>query len=235
MVKKVERLNMVLPTDKYGDVVVVDYKDTHNVTVKFINTGTIVKTKWYHIKSGVKDYNQATLYGVGIYGKEKADTKTKSYKTWNRMLERCYKNLKNYELCTVSDNFKNFSYFENWRKTQVGCENISWHLDKDILVKGNKIYSEDTCCFVPQEINGLFTLNNISRGECFIGVTKNNRGYVAQMKNETIGVFGTELEAFLAYKEVKECKIKQVANKWKDQIDVRVYEALMNWSLDIND
>ena len=58
-----------------------------------------------------------------------------------------------------------------------------WQLDKDILIKGNKIYSPDTCCFVPSEINNLFVGCNKSRGSLPIGVTFNKRlkRYVAQI------------------------------------------------------
>lgn len=50
-----------------------------------------------------------------------------------------------------------------------------------------------------------------------------------------LGYYSTTEEAFQAYKETKEAYIKEVANKWKDQIDSRVYEALMNWSIEITD
>ena len=43
-------------------------------------------------------------------------------------------------------------------------------LDKDILCKGNKIYSRDTCVFVPQRINSLFTKCDNARGDNPIGV-----------------------------------------------------------------
>ena len=53
--------------------------------------------------------------------------------------------------------------------------------------------------------------------------------------SEILGYYSTTEEAFQAYKETKEAYIKEVANKWKDQIDSRVYEALMNWSIEITD
>ena len=45
------------------------------------------------------------------------------------------------------------------------------YLDKDILVRGNKLYSPDTCLFVPQEINNLLTVQN-------------KRGKNSQLRNE---------------------------------------------------
>jgi hypothetical protein len=60
-------------------------------------------------------------------------------------------------------------------------------------------------------------------------------GFSKRSKTKHIGYFVTELEAFLAYKEAKEQQIKVVANRWKDQIDPRVYDALMNWEVEITD
>lgn len=50
-----------------------------------------------------------------------------------------------------------------------------------------------------------------------------------------LGYFDTPEEAFYAYKPVKEAYIKALAEKWKDQIDTRAYEALMNWTIEITD
>ena len=45
------------------------------------------------------------------------------------------------------------------------------HLDKDILIKGNKIYSPQTCCFVPENLNSLITKNDSIRNNLPIGVS----------------------------------------------------------------
>ena len=50
-------------------------------------------------------------------------------------------------------------------------------------------------------------------------------------KQEHLGLFNTELEAFNAYKEAKESFIKEQAEKWKGKIDPRAYEALMNYTV----
>ena len=50
-----------------------------------------------------------------------------------------------------------------------------------------------------------------------------------------LGIFKTEIEAFNAYKKAKESFVKEQADKWKDQIDERAYEALMNYEVDIDD
>ena len=108
-------------------------------------------------------------------------------------------------------------------------------LDKDILIKENKVYSEDTCCFVPQEINALFVKRDKLRGEYPIGVSfHKSRGMLrATLNNKHLGYFNTVEQAFQVYKQAKEDYIKEVANKWKDQIDPRVYDALVSYQVEI--
>ena len=67
-----------------------------------------------------------------------------------------------------------------------------------------------------------------------------NKAFVAQVrrnkgKQEYLGSFKTEIEAFNAYKVAKENYLKELANKWKSQIDDRDYEALMNYTVGITD
>ncbi|WPJ68910.1 putative HNH homing endonuclease [Acinetobacter phage AB_SZL4] len=99
----------------------------------------------------------------------------KEYLHWASMIKRCdkkniSKKFMHYIDCEVSDNFKNYSYFYDWCQEQIGFENKGWQLDKDLLIKGNKIYSEDTCVFIPKEINLLLTKRKNDRGEFPIGV-----------------------------------------------------------------
>ena len=51
----------------------------------------------------------------------------------------------------------------------------------------------------------------------------------------TIGNFNTIEEAFQAYKTTKEEYIKEVADKWKHVIDLKVYEAMYNYKVEITD
>ena len=169
-----------------------------------------------------------------------------SYSKWVHMIRRCYdiksqKSLSTYRDCSVSSLFHNFSHFKDWCEKQKGFSNKGWHLDKDILVKGNKIYSPEACCFVPVEINTLLVKRNSLRGEFPIGVGfyKPLNKYVSRLstygKARTLGYFSSVEEAFYVYKREKEKHIKEVANKWKDQIDIRVYEALMGYQVEITD
>lgn len=114
-----------------------------------------------------------------------------------------------------------------------------WKVVGDILVKGNKIYSPETCCFVPQEINLLFVKNNVNRGILPIGVHKGRNKFksVCSTYNEInrLGTFDTPLEAFIAYKTFKETHVKKLADKWRGQITERCYNALMDYKVEIDD
>ena len=118
---------------------------------------------------------------------------------------------------------------------------VGYQLDKDILVKGNKIYSEDTCVFVPYEVNLFLTKTDAKRGLHPIGVNFNKakgmfKSYIhIHRKQYHLGFFNDEASAFNAYKKAKENHVKVIAEKYKDDMDARAYKALMNYSVDITD
>ena len=165
------------------------------------------------------------------------------YICWHAMVSRCnsskvHKKQPTYKDCEVCGEWRKLSSFKEWfDKHYVE----GWALDKDILVKGNKIYSPQTCCFVPQEINTLFAKRQGVRGEYPIGVSfcKNNQKFRAQIhKNGKmcgLGYYKTPEEAFHAYKVAKEAYIKEVADKWKSKLDPKVYEVIYNYEVEITD
>ena len=242
----------VFKSKSSGDFKVLKYNDSKNVEIQFLNTGFEATVQLTTIESGgIKDRLLPSVYGVGIVG-TKYPSKvngviTKEYGLWKRMLERCYsddfkKRNPTYIGCEVSDNFKSYEYFYEWRHKQIGFGNQGWQLDKDLLVKGNKVYSEDSCVFLPAEINMVLVKCTASRGEHLIGVCWHNasKSFIARVhknkgKSEYLGLFKTEIEAFNAYKTAKESFIKEQANKWKGKIDERAYEALMDYEVSIDD
>ena len=238
-------------TNNFGEVVIIRYNGSISVEVQFINTGYETTTTIMQIKKGtVKDKTVPSIYGVGVVGNElvidNLGNLPKEYKLWQDMLKRCYNSKfvqKNptYKDCHVSENFKYYPYFKDWCSKQIGFGNDGWHLDKDILVKGNKLYSEDTCCFVPREINYLLVNRRLHRGEYPVGVSYDKQrdkfvaGYSVNGVRKGLGRYDTIEEAFRVYKLAKESHIKQIAEAWKSSIDNRVYNALINYNVDMYD
>ena len=175
----------------------------------------------------------------------------KEYALWNSMLLRCtqkyWDKKPTYTGTTCSENFKHYSFFYEWCQEQVGFGRFDengkcWQLDKDILIKGNKTYSENVCVFVPQRLNSLLLRREASRGAHLVGVywLKNRSKFMAQCANKSgkqiyLGVFDDEIRAFQAYKSFKEAYIKEVASEYKSQIDERVYQALLDYTVEITD
>ena len=241
----------LVKTNNFGYLLITRYVSSREVYSKFIDTGYEVKTTMQQLlKGNINDRLKPTVFGVGVIGEcltvDSCGNRLKEYQVWKGMLERCYSHKfqakkPTYKGCTVSDSFKYYPYFKEWCNKQIGFDQVGWHLDKDILSKGNKVYSEDTCCFVPQEINSLLVRSNATRGKYPLGVSYLTRLGMFEAsvslggRNKRIGRFYNAQEAFYAYKEVKESYIKEVANKWKDRIDPRVYNALMSWNIEITD
>ena len=241
----------IYTTNQCGELVIVKYVNNNIVHVKFLDTGYETITRARQIRKGaVKDTSLPSVLGKGVVGNlfpTKSGSKlTKEYLLWTNMLKRCYSenfHLKHvsYVGCTVSENFMQYTYFYEWCNSQIGFGVEGFQLDKDILSKGNKIYSEDTCVFVPNEINCLTINTESKRGIYPVGVSynENTRNYSTYMsaysKLKYLGRYNTPEQAFLAYKIAKESYIKEVAEKWRDKIDPRVYDALMKWEINIDD
>ena len=242
----------ILYESSSGKFKIISYKDSKNVRVKFIDTGFETVARLDNIRNGkVKDRYLPSVYGVGIVGTKypisEGGVHTKEYGLWKNMLRRCYsdtykKKYPTYIDCKCSENFKSYEYFYEWCNEQVWFGHQVWQLDKDLLIKGNKVYSENTCVFIPSGINSLLIKCTASRGEHLIGVywSKTANAFVARVSrnkggSEHLGLFNTEIEAFNAYKQAKESFIKEQAEKWKDKIDIRAYEALMNYTVEITD
>ena len=181
-----------------GDFKILKHSDSKNIEIQFLNTGYETSARLDNIKSGsVKDPYSPSVYGVGIVGTKYpsavSGVKTKEYKLWQSMLERCYsdstykKQRPTYKDCEVSNNFKSYEYFYEWCHKQIGFgvdgNGNHFQLDKDLLIKGNKVYSEDSCVLLPQEINTLLTKRQALRGENLIGVywSKTNKAFRAMI------------------------------------------------------
>ena len=235
-----------------GDFKILNYNNAKEVEIQFLNTGFGITVQLGNIRNGnVKDPYSPSVFGVGVVGTKyppsEGGRNTKGYALWCHMLERCYSNTikkkyPTYEGCEASENFKSYEYFYEWCNKQIGFNCDNFDLDKDLLIKGNKVYSESTCVFIPQEINTVLIKSTASRGEHLIGVcwSKTANAFKAQVnkgkgRREYLGYFKTELEAFNAYKKAKEDFVKEQANKFKSQIDERAYNALMNYTVEITD
>lgn len=186
-------------------------------------------------------------YGVGFIGDGKYNSKTlngKPHQTWRDMLRRCYSpkyhaDFPSYIGCSVHSDWHNFQNFCEDYIHMIGEPNFV--LDKDILIKGNKLYSKETCCLVPAPLNNLLTKSNRNRGNSPIGVSrhKQTQKYEVRLrinnKNLYLGLFDTEEEAFAIYKMGKQNHIKHMARVFESKLDPKVYTALINYKVEIHD
>ncbi len=237
---------------------VVEYINTNNIIVEFKDENkTRVNTQYCNFKSGsVKNPYYPSVYGVGMVGTKYPRSinckNIREYDIWNNILERSYspkykKRQPSYKEVACCEEWLNYENFYEWLHNQENFdkwyENKRWAIDKDILNKGNKVYSPENCCLIPQSVNCLFLKREAERGDLPIGVRRNRKLFEASCSNpitgksERLGKYETVEEAFQVYKEYKEDLIKRVAQIEYDKgnITKECYEAMMKYEVDIND
>ena len=189
------------------------------------------------------------VHGVGVndanYVVEKRETngyqkqryvwRCPYYRAWGSMIMRCYSENRQercptYKGCTVSEEWLTFSNFKAWMEKQ---DFEGKHLDKDLLIEGNKVYSAETCVFVTPLVNSFTCDSRSSRGKLLIGVNwdKKTNKFRAKCSNpftkksEHLGLFTSEQEAHESWTKRKLELAHELA---AIQTDQRVAKALVD-------
>lgn len=231
---------------------IIEYRGYNDIDIEFEDGFKVYNRTYNDFKNGtVKSKYFPELYGIGYMGDENSKDENgktfRSYSVWVNMMTRCYNDKykevrPTYKDVTMCEEWHNYSNFKKWYdENYYEVEGERTEIEKDILIKGNKLYSPSTCVFIPQTLNSLFTKRNSKRGVLPIGVTKRKgcskytATYSINGKNKTLSGFDTPEEAFYAYKKKKEELIKQIADEYKDKIPKKLYDAMYKWEVEIDD
>lgn len=189
-----------------------------------------------------------SLYGVGINDADyelsicvEVDGKMKQvwvcpyYQKWKSMFSRCYSEkyllrMPSYAGCYVDERWHYFMQFREWMAAQDWKDK---HLDKDLLMEGNRCYGPDTCVFIDASVNLFVAGFDVNKSKLPKGVTwqtQINRYQVRCKdvntgKNKHLGTFLDLSEAEQAYKEFKYQQAIILADQ---QEDPRVAQALLD-------
>ena len=245
--------------NKFGSKMIIkEYRGANDLDIYFPEYNWISEHNAYNnFKKGlVKCPYEPNVFergyiGDGIYKSRINGKLIKSYSEWHDMFDRCYnsefhKRHPSYKDCDVANIWFNYQRFGDWfSKNYYEVPGETMHLDKDILYKGNKIYSPEKCIFVPNKINTLFIKCDRSRGDLPIGVyydkdrNKYTAGYKINKIRKFIGRYDNPEDAFYVYKLHKEKLIKEVIDSYKGIIPEphysRLREAMYNYNVEIDD
>lgn len=228
--------------DKY-DYSKVEYKNANSkVFIICPKHGEFTNIAVTHLNGSgcpkcVIEKKRKLVSGIGINDVE-CSTNEPYYDVWAAMLKRCYDpkaQVKNptYRGCSVCEEWHTLSNFKKWYE-----ENYieGYDIDKDILVKDNKVYSSETCCFIPKAINRAISYKRAHKYYCGVRyVSPNHYRVILNIggRIECISGFKTPESAFVKYKELKEKHIKEIATSHyeRGEITKRVYGALMRYEI----
>lgn len=226
---------------------VLEYSKWDKVLVRFLDSGwETVRQSSDIVRGNIKDPYYRNYYGVGYLGLGKYTQKGTPliYNTWRGMLGRCYNKKSNrYSRyggrgVVVSEEWLCLQDFGKWYEaTRKSLPNgITYNLDKDLILQGNKVYAKEFCQLIPKELNVLTTSNQANRGSLPVGVqyAKDTLKYRAEACKKYLGVYETVEEAFNVYKVYKYNRIKNLATKYyeKSAISYETYKNLLNYTIE---
>lgn len=165
-----------------------------------------------------------------------------AYSIWNGIYMRCYIDNNGSSMCDLW-RYNKDSFAEWWSSEYYECDGESMAVDKDLLFPGNKEYAPDKCCIIPQTLNTM--LSNCKKHrlpkwktakmDLPLGVRYDSRMkmYYGEIRpcghDEVIRLsyWETPEEAFEEYKRHKQADILIMADKYKNKVPKKVYDALL--------
>ena len=229
---------------------IVEYRGALDMTITFNdNRGTIKKGVAYKEfkNGGIKNPYHKEVIGVGYMGEGVYTARvngkmSKCYRSWFNMFNRCYNpdnnRFKTYQGNTVDEHWHNYQNFAEWFYNHYDPKTMKgWHLDKDLLSPGNKIYSPDTCVLIPNELNAIFKGNNESLLGCPRGVNLKDGKYQSSIsknnKSHCLGFFETKEEAHSVYMIAKKKHLEEVSEKWRGILSDKICDAIKNYDISL--
>lgn len=183
---------------------------------------------------GINDAPYAVARSECIDGKWVQTWRCPAYAAWSHVLERSLSEKKKiaqptYVGVTVCDEWLKFTNFKKWWDVNYRA---GYHLDKDILCYGNKIYSPDTCIYVPKWLNGFVSERNSRKGEFPVGVSWSKKygffeaGISIKGRKKFLGHFTNKQDAHNRWLK-ENLTLVEAFKKDLDTIDSRLYPALI--------
>lgn len=223
---------------------IIRYGGCDDIDVEFLDEHHYIKEhqSYVNFKSGsIKNPYDKSKYGIGYIGVGRHRAKVNGqynyiYDVWADMINRCYHSKDRfsayYGTCTVCEEWLNFQVFADWYEAHEYPVNERLHLDKDILLAGNKEYAPKKCMLVPQRLNMMFMNKSNDKG-LPNGVRRYANKYCAKYNSKELGSFNTVEEAYKAYTDKKKEAIVDLANEYKGIIPQDVYDAIIAYEFDI--
>nr|DAG68035.1 MAG TPA: restriction endonuclease [Bacteriophage sp.] len=183
-------------------------------------------------------YFRRTFEGVGYLGTDDVDYNSDVYNRWKNMIQRCYNKKIHvykpyYKEKSVCEEWHNFANFRMWYKEHI-IPNEKVDLDKDLLMPNSNMYSPETCAFITHYLNTIFEDRGVKRT-----IEEKEDGFKVQMnilsKKMYVGIFNTKEDAYKGFSRFKEKYIKDLAESCKGKVQDCVYNAMVNWKVEITD
>lgn len=245
---KAVSVGSIYRTNNDGDILVLDIVNAFKVRVLFLEYPC---EKWVRASNiligGIRNPIRPNVCGVGYLGIGSHRAKINYqpnpvHQVWHDMLKRVYRprtptEKRAYDGTSVHPHWHNFQNFADWYQSKTCLiSEVRWHLDKDLLIPGNRVYGPETCCVIPDHVNELFTDHAVARGSLPLGVARHGNRFQANIsesgQNRRIGTYPTIREAQLAYWSAKFHVIRQAALTYWNYIPELLALRLINfgWS-----
>ena len=234
---KTNRIGEEIITKSGYKIKIIEYRNRQDITVEF-DDGTQVKSGYNYFEDGViKHPCEKSVRGIGFKGitNSQVEHDIRARKIWSSIITRCYvksNKYKSYHNCTIADEWLNFQNFLKWYSNnyyELPGETVS--IDKDLLSENCKIYSKDTCIFIPMWLN-MSIINSCDK-ERFYNRKPDKYGkysiYVSyKNKKYFVGYFKLLTEAYNAYKYKKRALILKDFKPYKNLIPDNIYNKILH-------